>query len=407
MRFADNSSMSRKDWETMPRASIWLSALGSTCLLVGGVLALTPPKPIAVTAKTDTSVTIAPEDRDMQTLLARVSQYSEYILHNSESKQVYRHQIAQGDTMLQVAVRCKNAKERDHWLRMAVDMYQGAMVSSPENDLTAHNRLLQVRAEIAGTYPGCAVATYAGLQEIQADYLRVLTKNGDKPNQAQEHRCQRLVHFATENRNDPDSPKVIMEAAHTYESLNKTEDARRCYRYLADTYPTILEGRKAGGCLWRMGLSGEAVTLKLPLLFPTPDPEENEYNIATARGKVVVVYFWSCKCGQVEEDMQALKHLTDRFQYRGVEVVYVNLDDDTKEAKAFLAGRLNSGAHVFQKGGLGSPVAERYGLQALPQTFLVGMDGSLLHHSLPTAQVELEVSARLPRSSLEKTQRRW
>jgi hypothetical protein len=376
-------------------------------LLVGGVLALTPPKPIAATPSTDPAVTISPEDRDTQTLLAKVSEYSNYILRNAESKQIYRYQIAQGDLMLQVAVRCKNVKERDHWLRMAVDTYHGAMVGSPENDLTAHNRLLQLRSEIVASYPGCAVGTYAGLQEIQADYLRTLNKAGDKPEQAQQHRLQRLVHFASENRNDPDAPKVIMEAAHTYESMKKAEDARKCYRYLADTYPTIAEGRKAGGCLWRMGLSGEAVSLKLPVLFPTTDPDANEYDLATARGKIAVVYFWSCKCGQVEEDMQALKHLTDRFQYKGVEVVYVNLDDDPKEAKAFLAGRLNSGIQVYQKGGLGSPVAERYGLQALPQTFLVGKDGSLLKHSVQSSQIELEVSSQMPRSALEKTSPRW
>ncbi len=389
----------------MPRASIWLNALGSTCLLVGGVLAV-PPKPIA-TAPTEPAETVAPEDRDTQALLNRLSQYSEFILRNADSPKAYRYQLAQGDLMLQVAVRCKrNPKERDHWLRMAVDTYHSAMVSSPDNDLTAQNRLMQVRAEITSTYPGCAVATYAGLQEIEADYLRVLNKAGDKPAQAKEHRCQRLVQFAMENRNDPDSPKVLMEVAHTYESLSKTEDARRCYRYLADTYPTIAEGRKAGGCLWRMGLSGEPVTMKLPLLYPTPEADAKDYDVASARGKIVVVYFWSSKCAQVEEDMQALKHLTDRFQYHGVEVVYVNLDDDPNEARGFLSGRLGSGVHVHQKGGLASAVAERYGLQALPQTFLVGRDGALLRHSLQTTQVELEVTAQIPQSEIEKMQKR-
>jgi hypothetical protein len=389
----------------MPRASIWFAALATFCLLVGGLLAA-PPKPIAVTAPTDPAVSIAPEDRDTQALLAKLSQYSEFIVRNAQSPQLHRYQVSQGDLMLQIAVRCKNTKERDYWLRMAVDTYHSAMVGSPQNDLTAQNRLLQLRAEITSTYPGCAVATYAGVQEIQADYLRVLNKTGDKPAQAQEHRCQRLVHFAMENRNDPDAPKTIMEVAGTYESLHKTEDARRCYRYLADTYPTITEGRKAGGCLWRMGLSGEPVTMKLPLLYPTPDPDANEFDIASARGKVVVVYFWSSKCAQVEGDMLALKHMTDRFQYHGVEVVYVNLDDDPKEAKAFMAGRLGSGVHVFQKGGLASPIAERYGLQALPQAFLVGRDGSLIRHSLQTSQIELEVSAQMPPSEIERMHRR-
>jgi hypothetical protein len=388
-----------------------LSALGSTCLLVGGALAGNPPRIVSVVAATDPPAAapipvIAPADQETPALLSRLSQLSEFIARNAESNQVYRYQLTQGDVLLQLAVRTKEPPERDRWLRLAVDAYHSAMVSSPDNELAGQQRLIQLRAEIPHSYPGSTAANYAAMQEIQADYLRVLNKNGDKPAEAQLHRCQRLLRLAMEEPKNPDVPKLIMEVARTYEGLKKTEEARRCYRYLADSYPTLAEGRKAGGCLWRMGLTGEPVSMKLPYLYPSPDCSENEYELAMAHGKLVVVYFWSCKCGQVEEDFRYLKQLTDRFQFRGVEVVYVNVDDDPEQARGFLAGRLTSGVHLHQKGGLASPIAERYGLQSLPQAFLVGRDGFLIRHSLNTAQVELEVSAQMPHQFNERAHRR-
>jgi hypothetical protein len=378
---------------------------------VGGALGANPPRIVSVVAATDPSVSVstpvvAPADQETPALLARLSQMSEFIARNAESNQVYRYQLTQGDVLLQLAVRSRDPKERDRWLRLAVDAYHSAVVSSPDSDLTAQQRLIQLRAEIPHSYPGCPVANYAAMQEIQADYLRVLNKNGDKPNEALEHRCQRLLHFAMEEPKNPDVPKMIMGVAQNYEALKKTEEARRCYRYLADSYPTLSEGRKAGGSLWRMGLTGEPVSLKLSYLYPAPDRSDNEYDLATAHGKLVVVYFWSCKCAQVEEDLRYLKQLTDRFQFRGIEVVYVNLDDDPEQARGFLAGRLTSGVHLCQKGGLASPIAERYGIQSLPQAFLVGRDGFLIRHSLNTSQVELEVSAQMPHVFNDRAHRR-
>ena len=60
-------------------------------------------------------------------------------------------------------------------------------------------------------------------------------------------------------------------------------------------------------------------------------------------GKVAVVYFWSSSSGQVAEDFEALKRLTDRYQDHGLTVVYVNLDSDSAQARAFLAGQLTAG----------------------------------------------------------------
>ncbi len=111
----------------------------------------------------------------------------------------------------------------------------------------------------------------------------------------------------------------------------------------------------------------------------------------------MVVYFWTASGGQADQDFAILKRLTDRYQERGLEVIFVNLDGNPAQAKAFLAGQLTAGVHLHQPGGLDSSVAERYGLQSLPQAFLLNPDGTLLQRNLQAGQLKAAVANLLPR----------
>jgi hypothetical protein len=72
------------------------------------------------------------------------------------------------------------------------------------------------------------------------------------------------------------------------------------------------------------------------------------------------------------------------------------MDAEAAEGRAFLAGRLTAGVHLYQSGGLDGAVAERYGIQELPQAFLVSRDGKLLKHSLSVERLETELTDQLP-----------
>jgi tetratricopeptide (TPR) repeat protein len=377
--------MATKGMDAMRCALGCLTLFGSSLLLAGLVA------PDACGAHPAPAVPAAqPADRELQSLLDKLSQLSDYIGKNAESPQVWRHQLLQADVLLRLAERTNAAQERDNWLRLAADAYYGAAVTCPEEEQTPLRYLGQLAEQIAAIYPASPAAAYASRQEIKADYARQLAKS-TSPAKAQVYLCERLMRFAREHPRSPEAPKAAQEAAQVYESLGKLDSARSCYRYLADSYPDQPVGRKAGGSLWRLGGDGERVQVKLPLLFPAGAGEEM-FSLEELRGKLVVIYFWSCGNHQVEEDFHLLKQITDRYQYRGVAVVYVNLDDPAK-ARAFLAGRLTSGMHVFQKGGLDSPVAERYGLprrqgrRAAPALQAGVADGSSDHQPAPARPV--------------------
>lgn len=365
-----------------------LTVVGCSLLLTAAGLAAPPTAPARLATPT-----LLADNQELPLLLAKLSELSEFIGRNTEAPTLWRYQLAQGEVLLQIAAHSK-PEERDSWVRMAVDSYESAAVLSPDNQPTAHERLVQ----IASTFPGSSVSTYAVLQEIQADYQRMLSKAGANPAKAQEHLRDRLVLFAQEYPKAAEAPEAILEAGQISESLGKTIDARQYYRYLTEHFAGKALSRKAGRALWRLGLAGEPMHLKLPLLYPPDARDDHAFDLSEVRGKVAVIYFWSSTSAQAGEDFRALKELTDHHRDHGLEVIYVNMDSDPAEAKAFLSGRLLAGIHVFQRGGLDSPIAERYGIQTLPQAFVIDKDGVVMRHGLPTSQLEPEVLGRLVRA---------
>jgi hypothetical protein len=378
----------------MRRAFWWLTTLG------GCFLALAPcradsrpptPSPKAPVAQ----VAVAPGDQEVQQLLRRLTELSDFIVKNPQSPEAWRYHLAQGDVLLQLAARARG-KEQSDWLRAAVDSHYSAAVVSPDNDPTAQQRLVRLTGQIATAFPGSPLFAHAALQEIQADCLRALGKADSSPAKAQEYRRQRLLRFARDYPRVAEAPKVLVEAGQISEALGKKDDALRCYRYVVENYAGQAAARSARGALGRLGgMDGEVVQLRLPLLYPAGGNGEQSFDLNELRGSLVVVHFWSSADAHAGEDFGALKQLTDRYQYRGLAVVYVNMDGDPVRARAFLADRLTAGTHLFQPGGLAEgAVAERYGIGALPQTLLVGRDGVLLRHSLRVSEVEPLVSSQ-------------
>jgi hypothetical protein len=377
--------------DAMKRA---LFAFGSSCLLAAGAWTADAASPVVNPAAAQYQPPgVTAEDPELQLLLNQLTELSDYIGRNTESPQLWRYQLAQGEVLLQIAAHSKPG-ERDNWLRMAVDNFHTAAVLSPDNETTARDRLVQ----IANAFPGTTIATYAALREIRAEYQQALGKDGANPAKAQERLRDRLAVFAQEFPKAPEAPKAVEEAAQLSESLGQINDAKLCYRYLLEQSPDPTQARRAGQALARLGLAGEPFHLKLPLLFAASSAGQNTFDLAELRGKIVAVYFWSSAGAESAEDFRTLKQLTDRYQDRGVAVVYVNMDNDPARAKDFLSGRLTAGVHLYQPGGVDSPTAVRFGIEKLPQILLIGKDGVIIRNNLQASQLEAEVCSDVVRA---------
>jgi cytochrome c biogenesis protein CcmG/thiol:disulfide interchange protein DsbE len=96
------------------------------------------------------------------------------------------------------------------------------------------------------------------------------------------------------------------------------------------------------------------------------------------RGRVVLVDFWASWCGPCRRSFPWLESMHERYGSKGLTVVAVNLDKSRDAANAFLDKYPASFTIAFDPAG---KTAESFHVVAMPSSFLIGRDGSVLHAS--------------------------
>jgi len=99
-------------------------------------------------------------------------------------------------------------------------------------------------------------------------------------------------------------------------------------------------------------------------------------NIASLKGKVVLVDFWASWCAPCREELPVLESLYKKYRGKGFEVVGVNQDESQDNVKKFLTGMQLSFRVVHDRGGA---VANRYEPAKMPSSFLIDRKGIVRH----------------------------
>jgi thiol-disulfide isomerase/thioredoxin len=94
------------------------------------------------------------------------------------------------------------------------------------------------------------------------------------------------------------------------------------------------------------------------------------------RGKVVLVDFWASWCVPCRRSFPWMSALADRYAASGLVVVAINLDKSRDLAEEFLRDLAPSFIVAFDPAG---KTAEAYHVTAMPSSYLVGRDGSLVY----------------------------
>jgi thiol-disulfide isomerase/thioredoxin len=105
-----------------------------------------------------------------------------------------------------------------------------------------------------------------------------------------------------------------------------------------------------------------------------PDLQLEQY-----RGKVVVVDFWASWCVPCRRSFPWMNEMQARYADDGLVVVAVNVDRDRAAAEKFLAEvPADFRIHYDNEGA----VAEAFGVEAMPSSFVIGRDGEIVARHL-------------------------
>ncbi len=104
--------------------------------------------------------------------------------------------------------------------------------------------------------------------------------------------------------------------------------------------------------------------------------KDGAVQLAKYQGKVVYVDFWASWCGPCRQSFPWMNEMQAKYGARGLQVVGVNLDAKTDDARRFLAETPARFAIAFDPAGA-TPRA--YGIKGMPSSVLIGPDGKVLY----------------------------
>lgn len=108
------------------------------------------------------------------------------------------------------------------------------------------------------------------------------------------------------------------------------------------------------------------------------------------QGKLVYVDFWASWCGPCRQSFPWMNDMQARYGAQGLQIVGINVDAKTEDARAFLAAVPARFVVAFDAAGA---TPRSYGIKGMPSSVLIGPDGKILFEHTgfrPADRAELE-----------------
>lgn len=91
-------------------------------------------------------------------------------------------------------------------------------------------------------------------------------------------------------------------------------------------------------------------------------------------GEVVYLDFWASWCPPCRESFPWMNDLQKQYGKQGLKIIAVNLDKDRSDVESFLTATPPGFTIAYDPDGT---VAERYGVQGMPSSYLIDRNGNL------------------------------
>jgi thiol-disulfide isomerase/thioredoxin len=120
----------------------------------------------------------------------------------------------------------------------------------------------------------------------------------------------------------------------------------------------------------------EMVKLK-PVELHFTATDGSQVDLASMRGKVVLIDFWATWCGPCMGEVPNVVAAYDKLHGKGFEVVGISLDQDQGRLNTVQFAKGMLWPQYFDGKGWGNEIARRFGIHSIPTMWLVDKNGRL------------------------------
>jgi peroxiredoxin len=130
--------------------------------------------------------------------------------------------------------------------------------------------------------------------------------------------------------------------------------------------------------------------------FTMNDPDGKPVQLSSLRGKVVMIDFWASWCAPCRQENPNVVKLYNQYHAKGFEIIGVSLDKEKENwIKAIKDDQL-SWIHVSDLQYWQNAVARQYGVNAIPQTYLLDKEGKIIAKGLRSEQLGAKLAELFP-----------
>jgi peroxiredoxin len=131
----------------------------------------------------------------------------------------------------------------------------------------------------------------------------------------------------------------------------------------------------------RQGMQADEIAL--------PSVNGDTIRLSSLKGKVVLIDFWASWCGPCRASNKSFTKLYPKYKDKGFEIFAISLDESSEAwKKAIAKDKANWPQVIDGGGGWAAHTARRWGVYALPTSYLVDKDGTLIAMDLDKKQLE-------------------
>jgi peroxiredoxin len=211
-----------------------------------------------------------------------------------------------------------------------------------------------------------------------------------------------LLAAHSSQKTDAVAQVLLMKAALYLQIIQDMDRATALFEQLTKEFPGTRPASEAAQMLVGMESQREQMkiqaALKIGATFPdfeVKDLTGAPLSVARFKGKAVLIDFWATWCGPCITELPAVLAAYSRYKDKGFEIIGISLDRDEATLKRFIADRKMTWPNYFDGQEWKSPLAAKYGVNAIPATYLLDGEGRIVAKNLRGPALEQELARLL------------
>lgn len=118
----------------------------------------------------------------------------------------------------------------------------------------------------------------------------------------------------------------------------------------------------------------KVLVLAVLLAWAPSTAADVDLDLGQYQGQVVIVDFWASWCVPCRRSFPWMNTMQAKYADKGLVILAVNLDQNSDDAAAFLAKYPANFTVIYDPD---ADFAQKYGVEVMPSSFVVGKDGSI------------------------------